>query len=159
IARLVKAMDRWQVESAKQATRLATTRRRVDRPTGETVLPPLPATNFQQTYFLLRLNEEVSQARRHGHLLSLIALDVTVPHQTMTPDLTEQVAFEMAHIASDHSRTISFPLSTGETEYMFCLPQTDGRGVKAFTSSLVQSLGRYWCHFGIVTYPDDGTDA
>ena len=157
--RLVQSMDRFQVESAKQASRLAATRRRVDRPTGETVIPPMPQASFQQAYFLLRLNEEVKQARLHGYLLSLIAIDVTVPHQEMTPELVESVSFELAQIASDHTRTISMPLSTGETEFLFCLPQTDSKGVKTFTSQLVTALGRYWCHFGVATYPEDGTDA
>jgi len=48
---------------------------------------------------------------------------------------------------------------TGETEFLFCLPQTDSKGVKTFTSQLVTALGRYWCHFGVATYPEDGTDA
>lgn len=157
--RLVESMDRFQVESAKQASRLAATRRRVDHPSGDTVIPPMPLASFQQAYFLLRLNEEVKQARLHGHLLSLIAIDVTVPHQEMTPELVERVSFELAQIASDHARTISMPLSTGETEFVFCLPQADAKGVKAFTSQLVTGLGRYWCHFGVATYPDDGTDA
>ena len=64
-------------------------------PQGETVLPPLPQANFQQTYFLLRLNEEVKTARRNGRLLSLIALDVH-PQEHSTPELREQVAFEIA---------------------------------------------------------------
>jgi GGDEF domain-containing protein len=157
--RLVKSMDRFQVESAKQATRLATTRRRVERPTGEFVLPPTPPASFQQDYFLLRLNEEVKQARLHGRLLSLIAIDVTVPNQEMTPELVERVSFEVAEIASDHARTISLPLAISETEFLFCLPQIDGKGVKTFTSHLVTALGRYWCHFGIAAYPEDGTDA
>ncbi|HLF76071.1 MAG TPA: hypothetical protein VJB57_01145 [Dehalococcoidia bacterium] len=159
IANLVRSLDRWQVDAAKQATRLATTRRHVDRSVAEAPLPPpIPQATFQQSYFLLRLGEDVKEARRHGLPLSLIAIEVTVPNERMTTDLADKVNFEIAHIAADHSRTISVPLSTGDTEFMFCLPNVDAKGAKAFLSNLVQSLGRYWCHFGVVTYPEDGTD-
>jgi hypothetical protein len=159
IARLVRSMDRWQVESAKQASRLATTRRHVDRPASEPPLPPpTPQATFQQAYFLRRLNEDVKDARRQGTALSLIAIDVTVPQEAMTSELADEVNFELAHIAADHARLISVPLSTGETEVMFSLPNVDAKGAKAFVSNLVQGLGKYWCHFGVVTYPEDGTE-
>jgi GGDEF domain-containing protein len=159
-ANLVRSLDRWQVDAAKQHAKLATTRRYVDRSVAEAPLPPpTPQATFQQSYFLLRLTENVKDARRHGTPLSLIALDVTMPNETMSAELADKINFEIAHIAADHARTISVPMSTGETEFMFCLPNVDAKGAKAFLSLLVQGLGRYWCHFGVVSYPEDGSES
>jgi hypothetical protein len=159
-AGLVRLLDRWQVDAAQQASRLATSRRHVDRSVADAPAPaPMPQAVFQQSYFLLRLTEDVKEARRHGTPLSLVALEVTVPNEAMTVDLIDKVNYEIAHIAADHVRTISVPLSTGETEFMFCMPNVDAKGAKAFLSNLVQSLGSYWCHSGVVTYPEDGTDS
>ena len=71
----------------------------------------------------------------------------------------EQVAKEMAEIASNHHKTISHTLSVSEYEYVMILPGMAAGDAKPFVSTLVQSLGDYWCHFGTAFYPQDGTSA
>jgi hypothetical protein len=154
IARLVRDMDRWQIETARQASRLASTIR------GDVSLAsPHPQASFYQAYFLARLDHEVREARRHGQSLSIIAIEITLPDRTPTPEVVERMNFEMAHLAASQRETIGIPLSANETEFVFYLPSIDNKGAKAFLSNLLQGLGGYWCHFGIASYPADGTNA
>jgi hypothetical protein len=121
--------------------------------------PPAPSSDFQRIYFLLRLQDQVKQARRDGHDLCVIVLDLTVPGQDLTPALAEKISFDLAHMAANQTKTISHSVSVSPTEFVFCLPGTDYNEAKSFVSKLVQALGDYWCHFGIARYPRDGTDA
>jgi hypothetical protein len=126
---------------------------------AEVASPPALEPRFHQVYFLLRVTEEVQRARREGYEMSVLALDVTVPGRELTPQLVEKVSFEMAHIASSQNKVISYSLSLGPTEFVFSLPHLDRVETKDFVSKVVQSLGDYWCHFGVAHYPDDATDA
>ena len=128
---------------------------------AEDYVPPPPALEprFHQVYFLLRVTEEVQRARREGYEMSVLALDVTVPGRELTPQLVEKVSFELAHIASSQNKVISYSLSLGPTEFVFSLPHLDRAETKDFVSKVVQSLGDYWCHYGVAHYPDDATDA
>jgi hypothetical protein len=122
--------------------------------------PPVPHyARFQEVYFLLRLQEDVLRARREGHELSVIVLNVTLPGGDATPTQMEKLAFDVAHLASNQAQTISLPLQVGDTEFAFSLPLTDQQAAKAFVSRLVQNLGEYWCHYGMASYPHEGTDA
>lgn len=124
--------------------------------------PPAPVveqTSFSETYFMLRLQEEVASARRDGREMSLIAIDATVPGTAMNREAAERIAADMAKIAADHHKTISHTLCLSESEYVMSLPHTTAKEAKSFLSNLVQALGNYWCHFGVAVYPDDGTSA
>jgi hypothetical protein len=166
IANLVRAADRWQMESAMQARRMVSpVDRRTERspatPSAAPVAPPAAVTqaDFHRVYFLLRLNDEVQRARREGRDMSVVALDVTVPGRELTPALVEKVGFDLAHMAASQSKTISQPVGVGPTEFVFSLPQSEYATAKSFLSKVVQALGDYWCHYGIAVYPDDATDA
>jgi GGDEF domain-containing protein len=115
--------------------------------------------SFNQAYFMLRLQEEVASARRDGREMTLVAIEATKPGMEMNPEIAEKVARDLADIASNHHRTISHTLSVSETEYIMSLPDTTAAEAKPFLSNLVQSLGNYWCHFGLACYPADGTSA
>jgi hypothetical protein len=154
IARLVHSMDRWQIETARQASRLAST-----MSNAATLPPPAPQSSFYQAYFLARLDHEVRSARRHGLHLSIIAVELTLPDKTLTPDTVARINFEMAHLAASQWETMSIALSADQTEFVFYLPNHDNKAARAFVSNLLQGLGGYWCHFGVASYPDDGTNA
>lgn len=124
--------------------------------------PPAPVvdqTSFSETYFMLRVQEEVASARRDGREMSLIAIDATVPGAAMNREAAERIAADMAKIAADHHKTISHTLCLSESEYVMSLPQTTAKEAKTFLSNVVQALGNYWCHFGVAVYPDDATSA
>lgn len=132
---------------------------------GEDHQAPAPVTpvreqaSFNQAYFMMRLQEEVGNARRDGHEMSVIAIEATAPGVPMNADLAERIANEFATIAAGQNKTISHTLSVSESEYVMSLPSTDATETKAFVSKVVQSLGNYWCHFGIAIYPADATSA
>lgn len=161
-ARLVSAaVGRRFVESA-----LRTPHRMSERMhSGEDHQAPAPVTpvreqaSFNQAYFMMRLQEEVGNARRDGHEMSVIAIEATAPGVPMNADLAERIANEFATIAAGQNKTISHTLSVSESEYVMSLPSTDATETKAFVSKVVQSLGNYWCHFGIAIYPADAISA
>jgi len=82
-----------------------------------------------------------------------------VPGQELTPATIEKVSFELAHLASNQSKTISHSLSIGPTEFIFSLPNLGKASGRDFVSKVVQGLGNYWCHFGVAVYPENATDA
>jgi hypothetical protein len=126
---------------------------------GPSMAPVREQASFSQAYFMMRLQEEVANARRDGREMSLVAIEATAPGMPMNSELAERIAKEFARLASDHFKTISHTLSMSESEYVMSLPETGGADAKAFVSKVVQALGNYWCHFGTAVYPADGTSA
>lgn len=124
-----------------------------------TVVPIKEQTSFSQTYFMLRLQEEVATARREGREMTVLAIEATRPGVELGPEVVERLAKDMAEIAANHHTTIGHTLSVSESEYVMTLPRTSAAEAKPFVSRLVQSLGNYWCHFGTACYPADGTSA
>ncbi|HEX5367804.1 MAG TPA: hypothetical protein VFY10_00140, partial [Dehalococcoidia bacterium] len=117
------------------------------------------SNSFHVTYFMSRLNEEVKSARRHGHQMSVVVLDVTIPGAETSPDQAEKISLEVARIAALHPQTISLQLALGPTEFMFSMPRSDAKATKEFVSQIIGSLGRYWCHFGTASFPREATSA
>ena len=151
-AMLVHSADRWQVESAVEARRLMSRGRRGGREEAETV-------SFHHIHFLLRLQEEVRASRRSGTAASIVVMKVTSPAAEPSSAVMEQVAFDMAHLAVSHARTLTTPSAIGAAEYAFILPGADSQAAKALVSALTNALGDYWCTFGIASYPEDDADA
>jgi GGDEF domain-containing protein len=123
---------------------------------------PAPMTDsnpFHVSYFVNRLREEVKNARRHGHEMSVVVLDVTIPGSEMTPEQAEAIAHEVARIASQHPQTISLQLAITDSEFMFSMPHSDAKATKEFVSQVIGALGRYWCHFGTASFPRQATSA
>ncbi len=121
--------------------------------------PVREQSSFNHAFFMMRLQEEVANARRDGHEMSVVAIEATAPGMPMNAETAERIANEFAKLASGQNKTISNTLSVSESEYVLSLPNTDSMEAKAFVSKVVQSLGNYWCHFGAAVYPADGTSA
>ena len=117
------------------------------------------SNSFHVTYFMNRLNEEVKTARRQGHQMSVVVLDVAIPGAEMTPAQSEAISQEVARIAAQHPQTISLQLSLGPSEFMFSMPHSDAKTTKEFVSQVIGALGRYWCHFGTASFPREATNA
>jgi GGDEF domain-containing protein len=124
---------------------------------AETVV--IEPTVFNQAYFLLRLQEQVKDARRDNREMSVVAVDVTVPGQEIGPEMADRIAYEMARIGASQARVIGQPLAVGDTEYVFTLPHMSANETKTFVSEVVQALGEYWCHFGVAVFPKNAHDA
>jgi len=115
--------------------------------------------SFSKAFFMLRLQDEVANARRDGREMCVAAIEATAPGMPMNSEMANRIAIEFAKLASSQSLTISHTLGVNESEYVMSLPNTDAAEAKAFVSKVVQALGNYWCHFGIAVYPADATSA
>jgi GGDEF domain-containing protein len=127
--------------------------------TSAAAAPIAEQASFNEAYFMLRLQDEVANARRAGHEMTVLAIEATRPGVEMNPEVAERIAKEIAEIASNHHKTISHTLSVSENEYVMSLPHTSAADAKPFVSKLIQSLGNYWCHFGMACYPADATSS
>ncbi len=117
------------------------------------------STAFNESYFLMRLQEEIKDARRQGREMCVAAVHVTIPGMEMTPDVAQAVAYDMALIASSQSRLMSQPLALNDSEFVFSLPSTGADETKQFVREIMRAFGDYWCYFGIATFPRNATDA
>lgn len=117
------------------------------------------SNTFHVTYFMNRLTDEVRSARRHGHQMSVVVLDVMVPGSEVAAEQAETVSQEVARIAALHPQTITQLLAIGPTEFIFSMARSDARTTKEFVSQVVGALGDYWCHFGTASFPREATSA
>ncbi len=169
--KLVRAADRWQVESALQARRLLAGN--AHQPgkappsatagvTAAAVSGPsefLTAASFHQWYFALRLDEEVLRCRREGAVLSVAVVGVQFPGRDPGPIEQEQMSFDIAKLATDHARTIELPTCIGPSEYAFVLADKAPAEARTVMAPLLRPLGDYACELAISSYPEDGGDA
>ena len=151
---LVRGADRWQVESAMQARRLM---QGSPRPHHVETGDSLPAT-FDHWYFVLRLEDEIKEARRHGGQVSVVMMQIEAPGGASAA-VIEQINFDVANMAASHARTMTMPSAIGSLEYAFLLPGSGRDESRARVAPLLGPLGDYWCEFGIAVYPDDATQA
>lgn len=177
-ARIIASTANWASGSASAATKLSARRVDVDilrrRPDEPIPAPgvdgargdePAAATAafdpvaFNEAYFLMRLQEEVKDARRAGYEMCVATVHVTLPGMESTPELAEAVAYDVARIAAEQARIMSLPLALNDAEFVFSLPRTGLADTKQFVREVVRSLGEYWCYFGIAAFPDHATTA
>jgi hypothetical protein len=162
-ARLISgAVGRRYVESAltsRMPHGMADRAHHESAPQSPAAMPVREQASFSREFYMLRLQEEVANARRDGREMSVASIEATAPGMPMNADLADRIAKEFANLASGQSKIISHTLSVSDSEYVMSLPMTDGTEAKAFVSKVVQALGNYWCHFGIAVYPSDGTTA
>jgi GGDEF domain-containing protein len=129
-----------------------------NRPHYEAVPVPVPPV-FNEQYFIMRLREQVKDARRDGRQMCVAALEINIPGHEATGDEADRIALEMARIGSQQWKIIGQPLAMSENEYVFSLPNSTVDDTRLFVREVVQALGDYWCHFGIAMFPKNATDA
>jgi hypothetical protein len=156
--RIMRASERWTVESAVTARRFS------DTVQGREEAEPLDAkaavhSTFQQANFLARLKDDVAKARRDGDRFCIVWLDVQVPGTDVLQAQTDKMALDVAELLGGQANTIGHSLDLSLNEYVFTIPHHSKSEGRAFLSKLILGLGRYWCHCGIVEYPADVTDA
>ena len=159
IVRIMSASERWGVQSALTARKVAN---RVHLRGDDEEQPATRAsagTGFQEAHFLRRLQEDIANARRDGSQVSLIWLDVSVPGADPYTAQLEKMATDVAELLASQSKTIGASLSLTMNEYVFSLPHHTKAQAHEFMRKLVLGLGKYWCHCGIAEYPKDASDA
>ena len=179
VARIVASSRHWASGSAAAATKLSSgsganidaLRRHPDqRPAAEDAPDAATASAvadtvahdpsvFDESYFLMRLQESVKDARRAGYEMCVAAVQVTLPGREMTPEIAQAVAYDVARIAAEQARIMSPPLALSDSEFVFSLPHTGLNDTKQFVREVVRALGEYWCYFGIAAFPSHATDA
>lgn len=120
---------------------------------------PMDTIVFNESYFMLRLQEQVKEARRQGREMCVAAVHVTLHGSEMTPEISQSIAYDMARIASSQSRLMSQPLALSDSEFVFSLPQVGPNETKQFVREVMRAFGDYWCYFGIAAFPRHATDA
>jgi GGDEF domain-containing protein len=129
-----------------------------NRPNYEPV--PVPVTHvFNEQYFMMRLREQVKDARRDGRQMGVAVIDVNVPGGEPTAEDADRIGAEMARIGAQQWKIIGQPLAITEHEYIFSLPASNVEETRLFVREVIQALGEYWCHFGIAMFPRNAHDA
>ena len=98
-------------------------------------------------YFMLRLNEEVERARRHGSVMSVLIFDLDhfkKVNDTFGHDSGDAVLVAVAEVVDQVKRVSDIACRLGGEEFALLLPETD----KAGALNLAQRLRR-----GIQDYP------
>ncbi|HLF72513.1 MAG TPA: hypothetical protein VI759_10215 [Dehalococcoidia bacterium] len=113
---------------------------------------------FDDAYFRMRLDDEVSASRIGGNQMSLISLYVTTPGEASTPAVAERMGVEIARLVAGQAKVISRTVAVGDNEFVFSLPKTEHEEARKFVSKLINALGEYWCHYGIATFPTHATN-
>ncbi len=151
---LTRHADRWQIQSAVEARRLLSRREAPREPERRA-----EDSSFHQTYFMLRLQDEVRAARRIGAPMTVVVLKISEPVAGGSQALIEQVNFDMARLSASHARTIRAPSAIGPLEFAFCVPEQDRGETKTLVRQILGALGDYWCAYGIAAYPEDASEA
>ena len=69
---------------------------------------PVPPV-FNEQYFIMRLREQVKDARRDGRQMCVAALEINIPGHETTGDEAGRIALEMARIGSQQWKSSASP--------------------------------------------------
>lgn len=98
---------------------------------------------YNHRYFLKRLSNEISRARRYGRPLSLIILDIdnfkscNDEHGHLVGD---KVLRELSKNIKLNIRSVDIPARFGGDEFLILLPETDFDGAKTVANRLEESI-------------------
>jgi hypothetical protein len=149
---LIRAHDRWQVESAFTFRQLMSEGSKTGG--GFQVGSPFYAQQLRS-----RLQETIGRARSYGTSVSLIAMRLELMGQSPSHAVFTQTNHEVAELTARNRDTMLAPTALGMFEYAFFLANADRKTAQAFAQFLMVELKRYRCSFGIVVCPEDGQDA
>ena len=128
IVRIMNASERWGVESALTARKVANSiHKRGEVEEEQPSRGASSTTSFQEAHFLRRLQEEIVTARRDGSHVSLIWLDVNVPGANPYPAQVERMATDVAELLASQS-TNDRRLSEPDSERVRLLPAPPRQG-------------------------------
>jgi PleD family two-component response regulator len=105
---------------------------------GESLVDPiarqveLPVYNL--THFQRCLRQELKKAKRHGHSLSLVLMDV--PHEAITRNQPEGLTADLLRILRNNTREEDV-VGRGNGGFGLLLPETDEAGSKALVKRLI----------------------
>ncbi len=152
IGNLVRAEDRWQVESAHTLRDLLS--ERADRTSSVQ-----SGTAFYVRQLHLRLADEVRRCQEYGTPLSVVAVRLEAVGQSPTHALLTQANAAVSDLVSAHPDAFVCPTPLGLFEYAFILPHQDRQVAAVMTEFVAGALGRFHCSFGVATFPEDGGSA
>jgi len=149
---LVRSHDRWQVESALTFRQLLAEAKSFggDAQAGS----PFYAQQLRR-----QLDEEIRSCREFGSSFSLVVLRLELPGQSPSHAIFAQANAEVADLMLRHRDAFVCPTALGMFEYAFFLRNSDRATARTITAYLARSLKKYRCFFGVVVFPEDGTEA
>jgi hypothetical protein len=135
--------------------------RREPKSEVKAVAKPLASdeVTFHRSYFLLRLQDAIRDARRHGDPMAAITLRVSARGKSPSPAVEERIAADVARLMSNQAQAVEVPSVIGPGEYALFMQETNRKTAVAFAGTLVKALGDYWCDCGVASFPEDATDA
>ncbi|HUB09189.1 MAG TPA: sensor domain-containing diguanylate cyclase [Myxococcales bacterium] len=129
---------------------------------------------FNSRYLYRQLEVETVRARRFGHPLSIVFLDLDhfkTVNDTYGHQLGSQLLREVGSVLLSTLRAIDVATRYGGDEFVVLLPETDRAQAKLAAERLRQAMGeRYFlkdhglavritASFGVATFPDDASSA
>lgn len=114
---------------------------------------------YRRWYFLLRLDAEIEQARRHDRPTSVIAVKIPLASTGLVTLLSDRLRQRLARIANEALRPADFPGCLHEDELAIYLPNTDRDEAERLLEKLKAELEAFTPRLGIATFPQDGRNA
>ena len=109
---------------------------------------------YQGWYFDLRVEEELSRAKRYG-----LALSVAAIYLQTSLNLKEEACLRtMQFVRSKQLRRSDIPAIRDERQLAICLTHTNSQQALVVVQRLQKVLADYGPAIGLATFPDDGED-
>jgi diguanylate cyclase (GGDEF)-like protein len=121
---------------------------------------------YNKRHFDQSLEVEVGRAKRYGHKVSVLVLDVDRPREPKSktgPSAGEQILSDMGRLLKRSARTTDCIARYGYDEFRILLPHTDENRAKVAAERLRGVVEKHafprrrrpTVHIGIATYPTD----
>ena len=127
------------------------------RAKGVSLYDPLTAM-FQRWYLERRIEEELRRSRRYGESVSVIALRIETTEAEAGIMTEQSLNLQIARLAAHSLRAVDISASSSESEYAFCLPNTDLEGAMKTVSRLHAAVGPLPHAVGVANFPDGAAD-
>ena len=129
---------------------------------------------FNRRYFLEALKTELSRSQRHGHVFSVLFIDLDHfknYNDTFGHPAGDEVLRTIAELLTKNNRGATIVARYGGEEFILLLPETPKSGAQTFADRLRKCVEQHPFHrenaqpsrhmtlsIGVSTYPEDGAD-
>jgi GGDEF domain-containing protein len=119
-----------------------------------------PATNwYRRWYFLLRLAEELIDARPSERPTSVLSVKIPLATAGLVEDVSERLGERLALIASSVLRPEDFPGTLSDSQLAVLLPGTTLEEARPIGDRLRRELQAFSPLLGVASFPEDGRTA
>jgi diguanylate cyclase (GGDEF)-like protein len=127
-------------------------------------------TLYNKRHFDRNLESEVGKAKRYGHNVSVVVLDVNAPRERrgrLNGAVNDEILGDMGRILKRSARGTDCVARYGGEEFRILLPHTDAAEAKVAAERLRHVVEQQFqprrrkltVHVGVATYPVDANDS